>query len=186
MMYLTYVCTPPNIPTIVDDLVKIGPRSFIFPKPVALTRDNLYWLLNMKKCFDLKIAVASQWHYAGITRVLRLCAERIKNETRKVEISFLDFQSDERLKNYTGASVFVPHLLQIIYSANIFDLNDSAKMSVEVFSPSLIVIRYKGSPSRPVIKMTSDTKSKRQERMVTVFSGKDDVPSIIANFLDNS
>lgn len=176
----------PKIPSVVEKLVKIGARNFIFPKPVALTRDNLDLLLNTQKKYDLKIAVASQWHYAEITKQLKSSIENLRKKKgiRKVEINFSDFQSDEKLKNYTLTSVFLPHLLQILYSTGLCNLNDTIKMRIENPQAFSIVVHYDSTSSSPEATLVSDLKSEKQERTVNVFSDNGVEPKIVANYLN--
>lgn len=161
------------------DLVAIGAKNFILPKPVATTGAQLDDLMKSQKEHGLKIMVASQWHYSELPKRL---AEEMKKagDVSSVEINFSQPFSNERLKRYTPVNALLPHLLQIAHSIG---LNGRLK---EVKLTDTLITVVKELPDGGTLTMKSDMKAEKHERYVKAYvkGGSRETPALFADYLN--
>lgn len=100
-------------------LVEIGARTFVLPKPLATTRAGLDELVRFIRGSDLRVAVASQWHYSTVTGKLSKAVGSLVKPLC-VEADFSQCFSSDQLRHYTPYTALLPHMLQILHSTGLW------------------------------------------------------------------
>ncbi len=161
---------------VVTDLVDIGAKNFVFPKPLARTAKELEALQSLVSRNALKVVVSSQWQYAKITHALRdLYQEFRKQHTiTRIHVNFSQFFDDKRLLKYTCTTALLPHILQIMCSLGV----DYAISRVEK-SPHKVLVHAMAGQTEIVLE--SDVRAETQTRLLTIYENQD--PIIEADFL---
>ena len=167
---------PRVLPGLVEDLAAIGAKNFIFPKPVAVSEENLGTLRMLKERHALSIVVASQWHYSGLTKRIQ---ELIQEGKRKQALSRIRLDWRQALTGYTPASALLPHMLQIVYSCGL--VSPTASLTVRSYSERHldVVLSSDGVP----IELFTDIQTPERKRTLEVFSEGKEAPILAADFL---
>ena len=83
------VCVHQNILIrVLNDLTRIGVRNFILPKPIALNKKELDHIKKLTRKYNLKVVIASQWHYSDLIKKVGKFLEKNKNKISQVDIVF--------------------------------------------------------------------------------------------------
>lgn len=153
--------------SVVKDFVSIGAKNFVFPKPMAITKEQLKELKKIKEENDLKVAVASQWHYAHISKRALSAIEKIRKTSRiiSVDADFSQFFNDERIKSYTPTTALLPHILEILYGMKI--ISETSKFKVAEADSYKIQLHTLGLDGEEVV-IKSNIRSQEKKRTVIV------------------
>ncbi len=161
-----------------EQLVKIGARNFILPKPVAINSKDLQKITQLINDNDLNVVIASQWYYASLVKNLRSLVNEIKNDISKIELSFSQKFSGKRALSYTPTTALLPHMLQIVYSMGIFNVEKD--LNINHLSNKSILITGKNRKIK--LSIESDLSSKPKKQLLKVFLKNNKHPILIANF----
>jgi len=127
---------------VLSDFAAIGAKKFILPKPVVLTGHDLSRLEGLRRRYRLDIVVASQWHYASITKIVRDFMRKNRRKISRVELTYSGKISGERSSRYTPLSAYLPHALQILLDTKV--ISKTSCPDIENYSDSRIVVNYAG------------------------------------------
>lgn len=136
-----------NLLSVLENLIAIGGRSFILPKPIALKSDELLKIQNLKKKYNLKIAVASQWHYSALIKSTKNFIDKNRENIKSVELNFSRNFDDSRLKVYSPITAFLPHIIQILFDLDLincqttFRFNENSDIRLELFFSGAVAIK---------------------------------------------
>jgi len=162
---------------ILKDFAAIGAKNFILPKPLALTRDDLAQLQALIHKHKLNILVASQWHYAALTREVADFVAKNKAHIARVEVEFSRPMEPAQKTRYTPQSALLPHMLQILHDGGL--ISARSKPTIVENSDDVIAVRYAG---KIVVSAKSHlAKSPRTERLRVHFADQTK-PALIADF----
>jgi len=114
------LCVHPDaiLPTLLP-LVDIGARLFVLPKPLATTRAGLDDVVAVVRDAGLRVAVASQWHYSRVTAAVREAVTAMKPPLR-IEMDFSQRFDALQRQHYTPYTALLPHMLQILHTAELW------------------------------------------------------------------
>lgn len=154
------------LPKIVQDLVRIGAKNFIFPKPIALTEKQLNSLIRIIKKYKLNIVIASQWYYSNLTKKIKQLLCKRKAQIRRIECNFSQNFDSIRIKKYTPTTALVPHILQILHSIGVISTNHL--LTVIEYTPFNILFQIKNKNNLEIL-VKSDLSSDKQERSIKIF-----------------
>lgn len=154
------------LPKVVEELANIGAKKFIFPKPMAITKQQLNQLTKLKADFNLNIAIASQWHYSNLTKRLKQLVRKNRKKITKLECIFAQNYEPTRLKKYTPTTALLPHILEVLYSIGILDSESSFKL---LESTNYKIILNSKTKDGIEIFITSDINSEKKERTIRIF-----------------
>jgi len=177
--------------------IDAGIRQFILPKPVVINRRQLYDLMRRFAEGRIKAAVASQWYYSDVPRIIQrelqlLAAERGHAPIYRVEI---EFSKENGLAYATPPPLLeLPHVLQLLSSIGLLDVAEdipeitgTATLVALEYHPKQIVdgVYVRAStdyhPS-PVTKQYYPN-WEYQERMLKVFFAADStIPELAVDF----
>ncbi len=110
-------------------LLDIGASKFVLPKPIATTAEDLNALERLVETSGAWVTVASQWHFSEVTRSLRsamLALGSLANVTAVFSQNFTPHQ----LAHYTPATALLPHMLQILHTAELWTPHPNDSISV--------------------------------------------------------
>lgn len=171
------------LPLLVKQLVIIGAKNFVFPKPVAVNFKNLQYLLKLEQKYNLKIVVASQWYYSDITKKVKFLINEIKKKSKlnKIILNFSQIFSDIQLRDYSLTTALLPHMLQIIHSTGVYNLNNN---HMTIISPksSILKIIYEKKLNYEV-ELITNLKNKKKKRVMEIYTVKRKIPVLTVNFL---
>lgn len=121
--------------------IKAGVKHFILPKPVVVNQQELFNLTEIVQKYQVKAAVASQWHYCQIPKIIQREIKRIHKLPKTVQ-SFLpwdksrqanlpslykveiNFSKENGLAYATTPPLLeLPHALQILTTVGLIDFN---------------------------------------------------------------
>ncbi len=151
------------------ELVKIGARNFILPKPVATTVRELKSIVKLQKKYKLSILVSSQWYYSEITQQISKEMKKI-NGMQIAKLNFSQCIENKEGNRYTPINALLPHLLQIAYSAGLIIPKKRYRTKVEKTSASSIKVT-KTSGNQTIL-LESDIQSVKKERMLQIYDQK--------------
>jgi|GEM_PF-581260 len=157
---------------VLSGLVSIGAKNFILPKPIAVNSEGLAWIEELIKRNNLNVVIASQWHYTKITEELRDAAKKA-GKIKRIKINFSHFFGEDRIRKYTPLTAFIPHVFQILHSAELVSL-EHTNFVVKSFSPqSFAAIGHDtGGLSEIEINIKIDAKRKSQKAEIYFESSK--------------
>ena len=167
---------PHVLPGLVEDLAAIGAKNFIFPKPVAVSEENLGTLRMLKERSALSIVVASQWHYSRLTQRIQ---ELIQEGSQKRAIARVRLDWRQALTGYTPAAALLPHMLQIIYSCGL--VSPTSQLTVRSSSERHLDIVL--SSDGMLIELFTDIQTSERKRTLEVFVEGNETPILAADFL---
>ncbi len=167
----------PILAAVLADFATIGAKNFILPKPLALTNADLSHIETLARKHALRIMVASQWHYAALTRDVATFAAKHKSQIARVEIEFSRAAAPAQKKRYTPATALLPHMLQILLDTKLIAAN--AKPTVQAWSDDAIALRYPGKIE--VTARSNLAHTRRIERLRIYFAGQKK-PALVADF----
>lgn len=161
----------------------IGARNFILPKPLALDRGRLVTLKRFIEAKRLNVMVASQWHYSRLVAELRGSVKRIGGKRMsRIAVSFShSFGGGARDRGYTSVTAFLPHILEILHSAGLVQLN-GFDPKLEACSPEGIVLRCARAGGKPEVEIKIDIASPSRAKTVDIFFDNNKNPDISAEF----
>jgi len=147
-------------------LVEIGARLFVLPKPLATTRAGLDAVISLVRDSGARVAVASQWHYSRVTATVRQATVKLDRPLR-IEMDFSQRFEPSQLEHYTPHTALLPHMLQILHTAGLWrpDEKDSliSRESMTHFRAEITAMH--GSST---ILLNTDINSADRRRVVTV------------------
>ncbi len=100
-------------------LMEIGARLFVLPKPLATTRADLDAVSSLVRDSGARVAVASQWHYSRVTAAVRQATVKLGRPLR-IEMDFSQRFEPSQLEHYTPHTALLPHMLQILHTAGLW------------------------------------------------------------------
>jgi CRP-like cAMP-binding protein len=173
--------------------IDAGVKQLILPKPVVTNQVQLHALIDRVAHERVKAAVASQWWYSDLPRIIRRELERASaGRVQRVEI---DFSKENGLAYATAPPLLeLPHVVQLLSSIGVidvaYDTPEVAGTDTQVtlmYRPRHIVdgvyvragIDYRPSASQK----RSSPKWDYQERTLNVYLENDpSVPWLTADF----
>ena len=108
--------------------INVGVKQLILPKPVVVNQRQLLKLVETVEKHQVKVAVASQWHYSDFPKIIR---REINHMTQiaagsnpklvKVEV---EFSKENGLAYHTSPPLLeLPHVLQLLASIGLVDFD---------------------------------------------------------------
>ena len=200
---------PEIIPEIFERITKRGVKKVILPKPVT---HDFASFQKMKKISDekgIKSVVASNWHYSDITKLTReilfkvvggtpdgKTAKKHNFDLDKIEGKFeienveIEYSKKHEVLTIDPPAQEMPHALQILYSAGIFDFGDEKYyLDPEKQTKSAVHVEFKKVPGiKHGITINSDLQKGdktdlRRERLLKIYLNDDDPEAdIIADY----
>jgi hypothetical protein len=172
------------LPSIVKNLAAIGAKNFIFPKPVALRAYQLAAFLRLKQKHNLKIAIASQWHYSRVTKMCREAFQKIgPGNIKKITLDFSQSYNPAQLENYSPTTALLPHMLQILHSMRISLGDLGEEIVIEEATPSSIGLTLFSKNQSPPTILNSDLRSRKRKRLLSIYTHEQRPPVFRADFL---
>ncbi|MGL4408244.1 MAG: hypothetical protein ACRCTU_07630 [Zoogloea sp.] len=113
---------PANIVSrVARQLMEMGVRQIILPKPVADLECDVDALLAAAVAYQAKVAVASQWYYSAIPRIIKRDLARLTapGSGRRLERARITFSKENGQAVAPAPLCEYPHLLQILHSAGL-------------------------------------------------------------------
>jgi CRP-like cAMP-binding protein len=105
--------------------IDAGVKQLILPKPVVMNRAQLHALIDRVARERIKAAVASQWCYSDLPRIVRREIERLSADQRAGRLQRVDIEfSKEHGMAYATAPPLLelPHVVQLLSSIGLIDL----------------------------------------------------------------
>lgn len=162
---------------ILESFVAIGAKNFILPKPIALKKKDLSRIQMLASRHKLKILVASQWHYSSLVSEIGDFVKKNKSKISSIDIVFSRSFETSRKNAYTTTTAFLPHILQILREAGVFE--NKAHLKILHWSEQKITLKYRGKTE---INIESDLTSKEKIETLKVSLVGDTKPALVANF----
>ena len=177
--------------------IDAGVRQFILPKPVVMNRGQLHDLMRRVVEGRIEAAVASQWYYSDVPRIIQrelqlLAAERGHAPIYRVEI---EFSKENGLAYETPPALLeLPHVLQLLSSIGLLDVAEDIPEITG--TETLVALGYHPKPivDGVYVRASTDyhpspvTKQhypnwEYQERMLKVFFAADlAIPELMVDF----
>lgn len=155
---------------IILDLAEIGAKNFIFPKPIATNKKRLAVLEEIIKKQKLNVAVASQWYYSKLTAELANVARKT-GMIKKVKVNFSHFFDQSRAGKYTPITAMLPHVIQILHSANLVSL-EHLHFNVELCSPDKLSLVGKDAKKDLAVEIDIDIAAPKKCQKVEIYFSK--------------
>lgn len=153
-------------------LVGIGAVAFVLPKPPATTRAELDAILGFVRSGGLRVAVASQWHFSRVTAALRNAVAGLAAPLR-VDANFSQSFSPEQLRFYTPYTALLPHMLQILHTAGLWQPRAADHISRHDSPTQLLAEISTAGPAAHIALMTNLVAPERTRRFtVTDAAGR--------------
>lgn len=167
--------------SVMDNLIKIGAKNFILPKPIALNEENLEKLNRMVTANNLNVVIASQWHHAKLTQKIKEAYHETHKKYGKpsrIDIVFSK-KSEPSREHHTPITTFLPHVFQIIHTSKITDIN---KLSFEIkhICPEKIILESADKETK--INIESNLSTTAREQKIKIYFGNNCEPHIMADF----
>jgi len=200
------------VPKIIPDnfltLAKKGIKNIILPKPVTSDSDSFQKMKDAAKKYDIKTAVASNWHYSTIVNISKAIIDKTKGKKvsvppeykkeldktlsdigiKKIEI---DYNKQNEVLTIDPPSQELPHALQIVYSTGLTDFKN-VKMSLDPKKQSKsrvnVKIEDKKSKIEGGILINSDLNmgdklTRQRERLLKIYLDDEDrAPDIVIDY----
>lgn len=165
-----------------QEFVAIGARNFILPKPVAVDKKGLDALQQFIKVNDLKVVVASQWYYSHLVKELaEITRDLGKEKVHRIKVSFSHSFEGKRGQHYTPVTASLPHVLQILYSAGLSQLN-ATNLRIDSSSPEKLTLHSARARQKPETVINIDILSNSRAKTVEIFTHRSGKPKITAEF----
>lgn len=163
----------------VEQLLDIGASKFVLPKPIATRADDLHTLERLVATSGVWATVASQWHYSEVTRSLRTAAHAAGSLTTVSAVFSQNF-TQHQLMRYSPATALLPHMLQILHTAQLWIPQPTDSMTVcrEAFNWRIHI----GTGSGVTITLETDLRQRCQTRRFVVAANDHQCP-VEADFL---
>lgn len=172
------ICVHQNILNeVLNNLIRIGARNFILPKPIALNKKELSQIQKLTLRYNLKIVIASQWHYSDLVKKVYKFLKKNKNRVSQIDVVFSRFFDSGRRSVYNPQTAFLPHIIQILQDLKL--IRDNSHPIIECVSDEKIKIRYS---ENKLIHATSNIAGDRRQEVLRIFLNGSKKPSLIADF----
>lgn len=172
------LCVHQNIlADVLNNLIRIGARNFILPKPIALNKKELDRIQKLTLRYNLKIVIASQWHYSDLVKRADEFLKKNKNRVSRVDIVFSRFFDSGRRSIYNSQTAFLPHIIQILQDLKL--IRDNSRPIIEYVSAEKIKIRYSENKS---IHAISNIAGDKKQEVLKIFLSGSKKPSLITDF----
>lgn len=161
------LCVHPDVLLpVLRQLIEIGARLFVLPKPLAISQLCLDTIIDLLRDSEARVAVASQWHYSQVTAAVRQAAVQMVRPLR-IEMNFSQRFEPSQLEHYTPHTALLPHMLQILHTAALWfpDVKDSI---VCCESTTHFRAEITAAHSGAVIRLNTDIDAADRRRVVTV------------------
>src|SRR3989338_7920179 len=162
---------------VLNNLIHIGAKNFILPKPVALHKKELDSIQKLTTRYGLEIAVASQWHYSDLIKKVGKFLEKNKNKISQVDIVFSRPFDSYRKSVYNSKTSFLPHIIQILHDLKL--IRDKSNPIIESVSDEQIKIKYS---ENKLIHAESNIAENKKTEVLKIFLNKGKEPSLVADF----
>lgn len=171
------ICVHQNILIrILNEFVNIGAKNFILPKPIALNKKELDSIQKLISQYDLKVVVASQWHYSELVKRVGEFLKKNKNRVSQVDMVFSRPFNSARKNIYNSKTAFLPHIIQILQDLKL--IRDNSHPIIGCVSDEKIKIRYS---ENKIIQAESSIAAGKEE-ILRVFLDGNKKPSLVADF----
>ncbi len=167
----------PLLLPVLKECIAIGVRNFILPKPIALSVEELRLLQKLVVRYRLKVVVASQWHYASLTKEVSEFVRTYYKSISSVEIVFSRDMDPERKDRYNAFTTFLPHMLQLGLDSGL--IPKSSTPHIDYASPEALRLRYTDGP---LVRMESDLRAAKKTEVVKIYLKGHKTPTLVANF----
>jgi predicted dehydrogenase len=155
---------PQAIPVVLREFIAIGGKNFILPKPVAVSGEELKRLKTIVAGRNLRIVIASQWHYSTLLTEIKEIIGRIKKGGR-IEMNFSQSFDEKQKKQYSPLTALLPHMLQIVQEIGV----PVGGMNVRRTSKYDICVGRKGVADSLEITLKSNIDHSRRTKQLAVF-----------------
>lgn len=162
---------------VLSELVSIGAKNFVLPKPVALKKNDLIILGKIILENKLNVVVASQWSYSALTKELTAFIKANKKNISSVEVVFSRSFTSSRKNSFSALTAFLSHIIQILFDMRL--INKKYTPVIEGFTGDGLVYKYSGKI--PVHVKTSISEVDNEES-VRIFLENKKKPAFIADF----
>lgn len=163
--------------SVLKEFVKIGAKSFVLPKPIALTHDELSEIKKLAQKHALDIVVASQWYDAMLVEKIAAFVRKHKKSVASVAITFSRPADAARTTKYSPHTMLLPHMLQIATDLKL--ISKRSPLRVLQTSEHRLVVEYQGSP---LVRLETDLAATAKTETVAIYLTGDKKPALIANF----
>jgi DNA-directed RNA polymerase subunit RPC12/RpoP len=147
-------------------LVEIGARLFVLPKPLATTQQQLDSITALVHGCGARVAVASQWHYSRVTAAVREAAATLTSPLR-IEMDFSQQFAPSQLAHYTPKTALLPHMLQILHTADLWRPRDVDTIHSEQY-PTHFRAEISTAQGGNTLMLNSNIDSADRRRIMTV------------------
>jgi len=184
---------PKILLNVIRPYIEAGVKQFVLPKPVVATQEQFDELLALIHKHKIKAAVASQWYYSDLPRMIdheTANLLRMFGAISKVRLSFL--KQNGHLRNTTPPLLELPHVLQLINSTGLVQLDDTMPEVTGTFDDVTVIYKKPGHEVELFCSLNyTPTKRERitypywdvQERTLKVFfEGLGDQPGLVVDF----
>lgn len=170
------LCVHQNIlAEVLNNLIRIGARNFILPKPIALNKKELDQIQKLTLRYNLKIVIASQWHYSDLVKRAYEFLKKNKNRVSRVDIVFSRFFDSDRRNVYNSQTAFLPHIIQILQDLKL--IKENSRPIIEYVSAEKIKIRYS-----ELIHAISNIAGDKRREVLKIFLNGSKKPSLVTDF----
>jgi hypothetical protein len=124
--------------------IDAGVKQLILPKPVVMNQAQLHALIDRVAHERVKAAVASQWCYSDVPRIIRREIQRVSAGRRAGRLQRVDieFSKEHGLAYATAPPLLeLPHVLQLLSSIGLIDVaHDTPEV---VGTGTLVALTYR-------------------------------------------
>lgn len=163
---------------VLSDLVSIGAKNFIFPKPIALKKSELVALEKILSRNKLNVLVASQWTYSSLVEEISRFVKTNKKNISSVEVVFSRSFNPSRKESFSSLTAFLPHIVQILFNTHL--INKKSPLAVERFTRDELKYRYFG---RTAVRVRTSISGIESKEHIKIFLKGEKKPAFIADFM---
>ena len=173
--------------------IKAGVKNLILPKPVVDNQQSLSKLLKLVEQHNVKAAVASQWYYSSLPKIIARDIKRLTQQpsgkNSKLDKIVINFSKENGKEIASAPLCELPHAIQILESMGVLKEAVRDKVKGDEYS---VIVSYQSPKVRNGIHAIAEMDYQRtqaqknlypqwdyQERTLKVFTEKDSVRPII-------
>ncbi|HET9642392.1 MAG TPA: hypothetical protein VFP68_03305 [Burkholderiaceae bacterium] len=129
--------------------IRVGVKNLILPKPVVDTEEGLMELIELARRHEVKAAVASQWFYSSLPRIIARDLRRLTGATEQerpdLDRVLIEFSKENGHDIAPAPLCDLPHLLQILDCAGLLAASRRERIDSE---PWAVTLKYEAPQVR--------------------------------------